>query len=143
MKKLLFTLICLFLICGLFAETGYAGCKWGTHKSGLQLSETLAHSDNPLWNTTEAKRKPILGTQTTVYYHFSEDFLYGCSYTIDVDLTKTLRSKLQNFVAELEIESTNKTEWIDTLFTQRYITDKTNNADINAVAKRESNNYLI
>lgn len=89
MKKIL-SLFILFLSVGLFAETGYAGKAWGTNKNDLILD----HVDN----NTMAKPKIVLGLETTVFYHFIGDKLYGVSYSISNEKTKELKSKYKELL---------------------------------------------
>ncbi len=105
MKKTITTLLILFLTLGLFAETGYNGHQWFISKTGLLLSNKVKPGTDKLWNDTEAEKRPILGDENTIYYHFAENSLYAVSYCIKAEKTDLIRKKMPAPVYEIKTKS--------------------------------------
>lgn len=136
MKKTITTLLFLVLSFGLFAETGYAGVQWGTYKKSLKLTDTITPTESEIWDSTIAKKKTILGTITNVYYHFSEDYLYGVSYEIRAEKTKELQKKFNNPVITIDTETGTREDFVNTLLENGYIKDVKNNEVITHYANK-------
>lgn len=136
MKKIFFILVLVFCLTAGFAETGYAGTPWGTLKQNLKIGDRIAPTDNPLWESTEARKKLILNKQNTVYYHFFENQLYGVSYTLQAEDTKQICAKFTNKVDMKKIPGMNKLEWIEIMFTEGLIDNKEDNEIINLASNK-------
>lgn len=92
MKKLITTLLILFLSLGLFAETGYAGIPWKSLKEEFDYKE--------IDEATLVINKSMLGKNTNVYYHFGYGYLCGVSYSLPKEKSKELRSKYKRLIKE-------------------------------------------
>ena len=100
MKRFITTLIFILLSFGLFAENGYAGKKWGTSKEDLELTYSVDPKDDVLWGKTSAEKKPMLGSETMVYYHFFENVLLAISYRIPNEKAALIKRKLNELIFE-------------------------------------------
>ncbi len=136
MKKLFFIFVLVFCVAAGFAETGYAGTQWGTHKQNLKIGDKIEPTNNELWESTEARRKLILNKPGIIYYHFVEDYLYGITYTLNKKDTKQIISKFKNEVDTIKVESSDLDEWIDYLSQQGMIDNKEDEEDINLATNK-------
>lgn len=115
MKKLITTLLFVFLFMGLFAETGYNGKQWWSSKNSVKnnliyfVQPEITEENEIMWEYMEAEKKNILGLQTYVYYHFSEGYLFSISYSIPKNKTKELKEKFKNKVKEINIAQDTQT----------------------------------
>lgn len=100
MKKLLTTLLILFLSLGLFAETGYTGIEWGTPKSCFKFEEDVEDAG--------IKTRTMQGEETKVYYSFYKDIFDGISYSISTEKTKQLLKKYSDKIGTLKIDTITK-----------------------------------
>lgn len=92
MKKIITTLLILFLSLGLFAETGYAGIEWGAEKDEFSYLKTEDKN-------TLSEQKVMLNKETTRFFHFGNtDLLWGISYSLPSTKTEEIKSKFKNKV---------------------------------------------
>lgn len=102
MKKTITTLLILFLTLGIFAETGYNNHSWLIKKENLQLNYRIEPGDDKLWEDTAAEKKPILGKETVIYYHFGNDVLYSISYCTKNEKTELIKKKMPEPIMEIK-----------------------------------------
>ena len=95
MKRFLILLLFVFLLFGLYAETGYDGKQWRTKKGELSFYNKVTPDESQIWVVTEAETRPILGEDTRVYYHYFGNELENISYTIPKEKTDLLKEKLE------------------------------------------------
>ena len=136
MKKIFFILVLLSCFAAGFAETGYAGTQWGTHKQNLKIGDKIEPTENELWESTEARKKLILNKQNTIYYHFADSYLYGITYTLSREDTKQIRSKFKNEVDIINLEAFSHEEWIENLLNQGMIDNKEDSAEVNLATNK-------
>ena len=98
MKKIFFILVLLSCFAAGFAETGYAGTQWGTHKQNLKIGDKIEPTENELWESTEARKKLILNkvSKTNLNVYSTNNYssiLVELDKDIDINLLKKELSK--------------------------------------------------
>ena len=108
MKKIITTLLFLFMVLGLFAETGYAGFEWGTNKNNFT---DLTREDDYILS----EQRVMFNTLTTRYFSFGNGQLWTVSYSLSAEKTEEIKSKFKNQVYKKKI-----TELSDELINEAY-----------------------
>lgn len=115
MKKIITTLLFLLLVFGLFAETGYNKRAWLTKKGNLNLQFATEQGNDELWQKTEVEKKPIIGSETLVYYHFLNDYFFAVSYFLPLEKTEKVKSKFKELIYSTPSYSLSKDEYANNM----------------------------